>query len=130
MINVFLFFAGMVSGYYLYCNFVAGFFPESYAMIWVFLTVVSPFFAYICWYMPGKGWLSVILSGAALSFFINSAFAYGMFYISVRSPLYLVPLAAAAFVLRRRNIKEEAAVIVTAMTVAVLISLFSPIHIY
>ena len=129
-INVFLFFAGMVSGYYLYCNFVAGFFPESYAMIWVFLTVVSPFFAYICWYMPGNGWLSVILSGAALSFFINSAFAYGMFYISVRSPLYLVPLAAAAFVLRRHNIKEEAAVIVTAMAVAVLFSLFSPIHIY
>ena len=80
--------------------------------------------------MPGNGWLSVILSGAALSFFINSAFAYGMFYISVRSPLYLVPLAAAAFVLRRRNIKEEAAVIVTAITVAVLFSLFSPIHIY
>lgn len=80
--------------------------------------------------MPGNGSLSVILSGAALSFFINSAFAYGMFYISVRSPLYLVPLAAAAFVLRRHNIKEEAAVIVTAMTVAVLISLFSPIHIY
>lgn len=36
-VNVFLFFAGMVSGYYLYCNFAAGFFPESYAMIWVFL---------------------------------------------------------------------------------------------
>lgn len=34
-INVFVFFAGMVTSYYLYSKYVAGFFPRSYAMIWI-----------------------------------------------------------------------------------------------
>ena len=33
-VNVFVFFLGMVTSYYLYSNYVAGFFPRSYAMIW------------------------------------------------------------------------------------------------
>ena len=33
-INVFVFFVGMVASYYLYSNYIAGFFPRSYAMIW------------------------------------------------------------------------------------------------
>ena len=33
--NVFAFFTGMVASYYLYSNYVAGFFPKSYAMIWM-----------------------------------------------------------------------------------------------
>lgn len=46
-INVFVFFAGMVASYYLYSKFVAGFFPRSYAMIWIGFTAVSPFLAFI-----------------------------------------------------------------------------------
>ena len=34
-VNVFVFFTGMVTSYYLYSKFIAGFFPKSYAMIWV-----------------------------------------------------------------------------------------------
>ncbi len=46
-VNVFLrFFAGMVASYYLYSNYVAGFFPRSYAMIWVGFTMISPFLAF------------------------------------------------------------------------------------
>ncbi|WP_370765067.1 hypothetical protein [Gemmiger formicilis] len=33
-INVFAFFIGMVASYYLYSNYIAGFFPRSYAVIW------------------------------------------------------------------------------------------------
>lgn len=53
-INVFMFFVGMVSSYYLYSNFIAGFFPRSYAMIWIGFTVVSPLLAFVCWYAGGK----------------------------------------------------------------------------
>ena len=35
-INVFVFFVGMVASYYLYSNYIAGFFPRSYAMIFHF----------------------------------------------------------------------------------------------
>ena len=53
-INVFAFFIGMVASYYLYSNYVAGFFPRSYAMIWVGFTMISPFLAFVCWYAKGK----------------------------------------------------------------------------
>ena len=41
-INVFVFFVGMVTSYYLYSKFIAGFFPRSYAMIWFGITAISP----------------------------------------------------------------------------------------
>lgn len=49
-LNVLVFFVGMVSSYYIYSNYVAGFFPKSYAMIWVGFTAISPLLAFICWY--------------------------------------------------------------------------------
>ena len=61
-INVFIFFVSMVSSYYLYSNFIAGFFPRSYAMIWIGFTVVSPLLAFVCWYAGGKSKLAFILS--------------------------------------------------------------------
>lgn len=57
--NVFLFFVGFVASYYLYCNFVAGFFPRSYAMIWIAYTIASPFLGFLCWYAKGKGWVAL-----------------------------------------------------------------------
>ena len=49
-VNVFAFFVGMVTSYYFYSNYVAGFFPRSYAMIWFGFTIISPFLAFVCWY--------------------------------------------------------------------------------
>ncbi|MDU2132633.1 MAG: hypothetical protein E7E74_08630, partial [Finegoldia magna] len=61
-VNVFIFFVSMVSSYYLYSNFIAGFFPRSYAMIWIGFTVVSPLLAFVCWYAGGKSKPAFILS--------------------------------------------------------------------
>lgn len=46
-VNVFTFFLGMVTSYYLYSKFIAGFFPRSYAMIWFGLTAISPLLAFV-----------------------------------------------------------------------------------
>ena len=68
-LNVLVFFVGMVSSYYLYSNFVAGFFPKSYAMIWVGLTFISPLLAFICWYTKGISKVSFILSAVIIAIF-------------------------------------------------------------
>ena len=57
-INVFAFFIGMVASYYLYSNYIAGFFPRSYAVIWFGFTAVSPLLAFVCWYAKGKSKLA------------------------------------------------------------------------
>lgn len=61
-LNVLVFFIGMVSSYYLYSYFVAGFFPKNYAMIWLGFTAISPLLAFVCWYAKGKSKISFILS--------------------------------------------------------------------
>lgn len=100
-VHVFTFFAGMVSSYYLYCSLVAGFFPRSYAMIWVGFTIASPFLASLCWYAKGKRIVALILSAGITGVLINTAFAYGMFYVDVRSWLDVLMLLIGILVLRR-----------------------------
>ncbi len=61
-INVFAFFIGMVASYYLYSNYIAGFFPRSYAVIWFGFTAVSPLLSFACWYAKGKSKLAYTIS--------------------------------------------------------------------
>ena len=76
-VNVFVFFLGMVTSYYLYSNYVAGFFPRSYAMIWFGFTIIFPFLAFICWYAKGKSKLAWMLSALILAVLFNMTFVYG-----------------------------------------------------
>ena len=49
-LNVLIFFVGMVGSYYLYTVLIAGFYPKTYMMIWIVMTLISPLLALICWY--------------------------------------------------------------------------------
>ena len=97
--NVFLFFAGMVSSYYLYTVFIAGFFPKSYMMIWIFMTCISPFLAFVCWYAKGQGIIAVTISSIIFMFISRQAFAFGFWYFDLRSILEFLLWIAMIFVL-------------------------------
>ena len=73
-VNTFLFFISMVTAYYLYSNFISGFLPNSYMMIWVVLSFVSPLIAYICWYAKGKGIAAIAISAVILGVIFSQAF--------------------------------------------------------
>ena len=100
-VYVFLFFAGMIASYYLYSFYVAGFFPQRYAMVWITFTLISPLLAFIVWFAKGRGPIAVLISAAIIAFMINFAFYYGMFYISLSHVLELLLLIAAVFILKR-----------------------------
>jgi len=87
-LNVFIFFVGMVSSYYIYSNYVAGFFPKSYAMVWVGFTVISPLLAFICWYAKGESKISFMLSVIIIAILFNFTFIYGWIYFDIYSNLY------------------------------------------
>ena len=105
-INVFLFLAGMITSYYLYSTFVAGFFPKSYAMIWIGFTVISPFLAFICWYTKGNSKVSLVLSAGIIAVLFNMTFAYGWIYFDIYSWLELLVFVCGLTVLKRRTMKE------------------------
>ena len=114
-INVFVFFTGMVTSYYLYSKFVAGFFPRSYAMIWVGFTAISPLLAFICWYAKGKSKLSFALSAMIIAVLFKMTFIYSMTYFEMRSILDLIVFICGLVVLKRNAIKDS--IIMTAIGV-------------
>lgn len=127
--NVFGFFTGMVASYYIYSNFVAGFFPRSYAVIWMGCTIISPFLAFLCWYAKGKGKFALILSAGIVGFLINTAFAYGMFYIDIRSWLNMLMLILGILILHRTK-KETIFIIGAGIVLAIVMEAIVPISIW
>ena len=105
-INVFVFFVGMVASYYLYSNYIAGFFPRSYAMIWFGFTAVSPLLAFVCWYAKGKSRPAFMLSVLILAVLFNMTFVYGWGYFEARSVLELIVFIIGLTVLRRDTFEK------------------------
>ncbi len=125
-INVFVFFAGMVTSYYLYSNFVAGFFPRSYAMIWFGFTAISPLLAFVCWYAKGKSKLSFVLSAMIIAVLFNMTFFYGMIYFEMRSTLELIVFICALVVLKRNTIKGSIIMTAIGIILAIVLNLLVP----
>ena len=124
-INVFLFFLGMVSSYYLYSNFVAGFFPRSYAMIWFGLTMISPLLAFLCWYAKGEGVIAMTLSAGIIAVLFSGTFTYGFVYFDLRSPLELLVLLG-GFAVLRRPAKEMAVTAAAGVVFSMLLRVILP----
>ena len=73
-INTFIFFISMLAGYYLYCNYILGFFPRTYMMIWIVIAFASFFMAYICWYAKGEGFIAIFISSIIIGVLLAQAF--------------------------------------------------------
>ena len=73
-INTFFFFISMLAGYYLYCNYILGFLPKAYMMMWIVIAFVSFFMAYICWYAKGVGIIAIFISSMIMGVLLAQAF--------------------------------------------------------
>ena len=127
-VNVFAFFVGMVTSYYLYSNYVAGFFPRSYAMIWFGFTMISPFLAFVCWYAKGKSRPAFMLSVLILAVLFNMTFVYGWGYFEARSVLELIVFIIGLTVLRRDTLKSSVLMGTISIVLAVLLDMVIPFH--
>lgn len=127
-INVFVFFVGMVTSYYLYSKFVAGFFPRSYAMIWVTFTVISPILAFICWYARGKSKLAFMLSATILAVLFNTTFVHVGSYFEMRSILELITFLFAIVFLKRKAIKDTMIMLALSVGIAFVLDFVVPFH--
>ena len=127
-VNVFAFFVGMVASYYLYSNYVAGFFPRSYAMIWFGFTAVSPLLAFVCWYARGKSKLAFILSALILAVLFNMCFVYGFGYFSARSVLEVIVFIIGFIVLKRNSLRSSALMGTISIVLAFLLNIIIPFH--
>lgn len=124
-LNCFLFFAGMVAAYYIYCKFVLGFLPTGYMLIWLGAGVGSVIPAFLCWYAKGEGIVALIISGIILGVLFSQAFLFIHGFGVTHLPEVVV-FVLALFVLRRKP-KEFLIEIGIALLVAVVYQLFVPV---
>ena len=123
-VHTFLFFLSMVTGYYLYCIAVLGFFPRSYAMVWIVLSFMSPVLAYLCWYAKGNGVPAIVISSGILGLLFSQAFALTQGFRMLYLPEVIA--WAAALIVLRREAKGFALEIVLSLVVALAVQLFLP----
>lgn len=127
-VNVFTFFLGMVTSYYLYSTFIAGFFPRSYAMIWFGLTAISPLLAFVCWYAKGKSKISLAISSLIIAVLFNMTFSYGWIYFDIYSSLELIVFICGLIILRRSTIKETIVTTAIGVIAAMILNMILPFY--
>ena len=125
-INTFVFFISMLAGYYLYCNFVLGFLPKAYMMMWLLFDFASFFMAYFCWYAKGEGIIAILISsviiGVLLAQTINLNITQGFYvYHSLEVVTWLIGV-----ILLRRTLKEYAIEIGLSVVIAFVYQLVMP----
>ena len=125
-VNVFLFLAGMVSAYYIYTKVVGGFYPRSYAMIWIGLTIVSPLLAIVVYRSKNEGILNTIISGVILGCLAWTCIYIGPGQFSVTGWIEIICLLVSIVVLRRNSLKENGIMAVTALLVLFLLEAVLP----
>lgn len=125
-VNVFVFFAGMLTGYYAYTRLFAGFYPDrAYLMIWIVLTALSPFLAFICWYAKGKGNTSLVISSLISALLFLQAFSFGMTYFNAPYILEVLVWAAGIAILYKSP-KQTAVMLVLSLVFAVTMRIVFP----
>lgn len=126
VVNVFAFFSGMIASYYSYSKWIVGFFSQSYALIWVGFTTISPLLAWTCWYAKGNGKLSLWFSSLLIAVLFNASFVYGWLYFNMCSVMELITFLCGSAVLRRPSAKETIQMTVIGLAAALLLHLLVP----
>ena len=125
-INTFFFFLSMLAGYYLYCNYILGFLPRTYMMMWIVIAFGSFFMAYICWYAKGKDFIAITISSVIIGVLLAQAFNLNVtqgFYVyhSLEVLTWLIGV-----ILLRRKPKEYAIEIGLSVIIAFVYQLVMP----
>lgn len=75
-LQVFIFFAAMLSLYYWYSMVLFGFFPRYYFIAWGSIALLSPIGAYIVWYARGNGWVAALCASFPIALLLVEGYRF------------------------------------------------------
>ena len=125
-INTFFFFISMLAGYYLYCNFILGFLPRTYMIMWIIIAFASFFMAYICWYAKGEGVIAIFISSMIMGVLLAQAFNLNITQGFYMYHFWEVITWLIGVILLRRKPKEYAVEIGLSVVIAFIYQLVMP----
>lgn len=125
-INTFFLFISMLAGYYLYCNYILGFLPKTYMMIWIVISFATFFMAYICWYAKGEGIIAIFISSMIMGVLLAQAFHLGITQGFYMYHFLEVLTWIMSVILLRRKPKEYAMEIGLSVVIAFVYQLIMP----
>ena len=125
-INTFCFFISMLAGYYIYCNYVLGFLPRTYMIMWIVIAFASFFIAYICWYAKGEGIIALSISSIIIGVLLAQAYN-----LNITQGFYMYHFLEVltwiiGVILLRRKPKEYAIEIGLSLVIALVYQLTMP----
>ena len=125
-INTFFFFISLLAVYYLYCNYILGFLPRTYMMMWIVIAFASIFMAYICWYAKGEGFIAIFISSMIIGVLLAQAFN-----LNITQGFYMYHFLEVitwiiGVILLRRKPKEYAIEIGLSLVIALVYQLTMP----
>lgn len=127
-INVFVFFAGMLAGYYVYTRLFAMFWPDmSYFILWAVLTALSPVLAFVCYYAKGKGKTAFIISSFIVAVFFLQAFNFSLTYFDMAYQGLEIVVWIIGIAVLYKSPKQLAAMIGLSLIFAVILRILFPI---
>ena len=125
-INTFFFFISMLAGYYLYCNYILGFLPRTYMMMWIVIAFASFFMAYICWYAKGEGIIAMAISSMIIGVLFAQAFNLNIIQgVYMYHSLEVFTWITGVILLRRKT-KEYVVVMGLSIMIAFVYQLITP----
>ena len=125
-INTFFFFISLLAGYYLYCNYILGFLPRTYMLMWIVIAFASIFMAYICWYAKWEGFIAIFKSSMIIGVLLAQAFN-----LNITQGFYMYHFLEVitwiiGVILLRRKPKEYAIEIGLSLVIALVYQLTMP----
>lgn len=94
-------------------------------LMWIGISFVTPFMAYICWYAKGQGLAAVVISSAIIGTLFAQAFSLTQgFY--VYNVMEVATWIVGIIILFRKSKKEFALELILSFPIAFLYQLFIP----
>ncbi|MCG7385324.1 hypothetical protein [Paenibacillus sp. ACRRY] len=91
-VKAFVFFASMLTVYYVYTVLFLHFFPTKAILFWGICAVISPICAYLIWYARGVGGFSYLIASLPITVLLVEGFELRNAYLPVHTHYYLIPL--------------------------------------
>lgn len=124
-LKILLFFAGMLTSYYLYSAYLFGFFPKAYFIFWGRIALVSPVFGALVYLAKHDRKFTKTLPALPLGLMIYLSLSFGYLYLSVSYLSEFIMLLVMGKIFYRQP-KQLGIVISLAIILALLLKEYSP----